>query len=139
MFLLLANFRGQPIEVYIVTLLRDNTKKMKIFHNFVKNCPIWEFSKLVSPWHCAKCPDTNKDSFLDFLTIALNGRKWLKSAKMDFWKSAHMSHWVYFLGLWYSFDQHWSLRIENSQIEPFLTKLWKFFIFWVLLLKMFLI
>ena len=129
MILLLANFRSQPFEVYIVTLLRRKCKKLKNFHNFVKNGTIWKFSTLASPRHCAKCPEANKYSIFDLLLIAAYGQKWPKSAKMGYKKSAHMNNYVNFLCLWYPFDQQRSLSFENFQIKPFLTKLWKFFNF----------
>ena len=42
-----------PIEVYIVTLLKRKPQKVKIYSILVKNGPIFKFSKLVSQYHLA--------------------------------------------------------------------------------------
>ena len=74
-------------------------------------------------------PKVNKRLIFDVQALDAHGRKWLEMAKMGKVKSANTNHSVDFLFLGDSFGPHRILSFEIFQIEPFLTKLEKIFIF----------
>ena len=68
-------------------------------------------------------PKTNKLLIFDVQTLESHDRKWLKMAKMGYFKFANINHRVDFLVLGDQFGPHGTLSFEIFQIEPFLTKL----------------
>ena len=68
-------------------------------------------------------PKTNKLLIFDVQTLESHDRKWLKMAKMGYFKFANINHRVDFWVLGDPFGPHGTLSFEIFQIEPFLTKL----------------
>ena len=95
---------------------------------------VWSYSRnLGSTYHLAWCLNVNKQDNFDLQVPDSGGPKWPKLVKMGYVNSVHISHWVDFLYLGNPFGQLWSLRVENFEIAPFLTKWYKIFIFVVFL------